>query len=370
VSVTASRTGVANLPLHGGKAPPWLFDRMVRLSREIAVFLVSEFGPDEVLRRISDPHWFQAFGCVLGFDWHSSGVTTTVCGALKEGLKGMEDDLGLFVAGGKGRVSRRTPAEIEAFGGFLLVDPSALTYASRAAAKVDSAAVQDGYQLYHHVFLFTKAGSWAVVQQGMNEANRYARRYHWLGELVADHVCEPHAAICSEGRGQTLNLVAGESAKARATMAALASEQPFEGLVADLRRVTTLDLPRRHHITAEDINPDRLTRSLLAVHERQPQGFEELLMTRDVGLKTLRALSLISELVYGIPASYRDPARFSFAHGGKDGHPFPVDRETYDRSIEILARAVDRSRIAESEKRRALGRLDRGFRSVVRVGDS
>jgi len=189
------RTGIANLPLHHGKAPRWLFDRMVKLAREITIVIVSEYSPEEMLRRLSHPYWFQAFGCVLGFDWHSSGVTTTLCGALKEGLKGLEKELGLFVADGKGQTSRRTPLEIENRGEFILVDPAPLVYASRMSAKVDSSAIQDGYQLYHHSFLFTTNGSWTVIQQGMNEGNRYARRYHWLGEAVTDFVNEPHSAI-------------------------------------------------------------------------------------------------------------------------------------------------------------------------------
>jgi len=362
VSGAASRTGIANMPLHYGKAPPWLFQRMVKLAREITVFIVAEFGPEEMLHRMSDPCWFQAFGCVLGFDWHSSGVTTTVCGALKEGLKGLEPDLGLFVAGGKGSTSRRTPAEIEAFGDAISVDPSPLIYASRMAAKVDNAALQDGYQLYHHVFLFTKGGSWAVVQQGMNEVNRYARRYHWLGESVADFVCEPHAAICSQGRGEVLNLVANESNAARSTITSIATEQPTEGVLKDIERLKTLDLPRRHYISVQDIHPDRLSKGLVVIYERQPRGFEELLSIEGVGPKTVRALSLISELVYGAPPSFRDPARYSFAHGGKDGYPFPVDRQTYDQSIQLLAQAVQKARVDNTEKREALRRLNTAFR--------
>ena len=362
MSGAATRTGIANMPLHYGKAPPWLFQRMVKLAREITVFIVVEFGPEEMLRRMSDPCWFQAFGCVLGFDWHSSGVTTTVCGALKEGLKGLEQDLGLFVAGGKGSTSRRTPAEIEAFGDAISLDPSPLIYASRMAAKVDNAALQDGYQLYHHVFLFTKGGSWAVVQQGMNEVNRYARRYHWLGESVADFVCEPHAAICSQGRGEVLNLVANESNAARSTITSIATEQPTEGVLKDIERLKTLDLPRRHYISVQDIHPDRLSKSLVVIYERQPKGFEELLSIEGVGPKTVRALSLISELVYGTPPSFRDPARYSFAHGGKDGYPFPVDRQTYDQSIQLLAQAVQKARVDDTEKREALRRLNTAFR--------
>jgi hypothetical protein len=359
-SSAASRTGIANLPLHGGKAPPWLFQRMVNLSREITIFIVSESGPEEMLRRMSDPCWFQAFGCVLGFDWHSSGVTTTLCGALKEGLRELQEELGLFVAGGKGRTSRRTPADIESHGSAISVHPSHLIYASKMSAKVDNTALQDGYQLYHHSFLFTKRGSWAVVQQGMNEGNRYARRYHWLGESVADFVCEPHAAICSQGRGDVLNLVAGESATARSTITSIGSEQT-DHILRDITKIKTLNLPPRHHIALEDIHPDRLTKGFTAIYERQPKGFEELLSIEGVGPKTVRALSLISELVYGAPASFRDPARYSFAHGGKDGHPFPVDRQTYDESIQLLARAVHKARIASTEKSKALSRLSKGF---------
>ncbi|MBU2607868.1 MAG: DUF763 domain-containing protein, partial [Chloroflexi bacterium] len=209
------RTGIANLPLHYGKAPRWLFQRMVKLAREITIVTVSDFGAEEMLRRLSHPYWFQAFGCILGFDWHSSGVTTTLCGALKEGVKGLEKELGLFVAGGKGATSRKTPSEIEVWGDRLSLDPAPLVYASRMSAKVDSSAIQDGYQLYHHIFLFVANGSWAVVQQGMNEKTRYARRYHWLGEAVSNFVNEPHSAILSDSRGQALNLVAVESDTAR-----------------------------------------------------------------------------------------------------------------------------------------------------------
>ena len=350
------------MPLHYGKAPPWLFQRMSRLAREITIIIVSDFGPAEMLRRVSDPYWFQAFGCVLGFDWHSSGVTTTVCGALKDGLKGLEKDLGLFLAGGKGRASRKTPAEIQDLGWLVGIDPAPLVYASRLSAKVDSAAVQDDYQIYHHCFFFTGGGEWAVVQQGMNEVNRYARRYHWLGEGVADFVCEPHAAVCSDARGEALNMVAAESNAARRTVTSVATEQAVETNLHELGRIVTLELPRRHHIIAADIHPDRLTKGLAVIYDRQPRGFEELLSLEGVGPKTVRALSLISELIYGVPASFRDPARYSFAHGGKDGVPYPVDRKTYDQSIDLLARSVSRSRLEGSEKKAALGRLDRGFR--------
>ncbi len=354
-----TRTGIAHLPLHYGKAPPWLFQRMVKLAREITLAIVADYGPEEMLRRLSHPHWFQAFGCVLGFDWHSSGVTTTLCGALKEGLKGLEKDSGLFVTGGKGRTSRQTPSEIERWAEANSFEPQPLVYASRMSAKVDSAAVQDGYQLYHHTFLFTPRGAWAVVQQGMNGANRYARRYHWLGESVDSFVNEPHQAVASEARGQALNLVAGESASARTTITGIASGEKPEKTLADLKKLKTLTLPSRHQLLVTDLHPDSLSRILLSAYDRQPRDFEQLLGLSGVGPSTIRTLSLISELVHGVAPSYRDPARYSFAHGGKDGIPYPVNRKTYDRSIEILSRAVSRARLGLSEKSEALRRLER-----------
>jgi len=351
------RTGIANLPLHYGKVPPWLFGRMCQLAREIAIVTVTEFGTGEMLRRLSDPFWFQAFGCVLGYDWHSSGVTTTVCGAMKEGMSGLEKELGLFVAGGKGRTSRKTPTEIENTGHLLKVNPSSLVYASRMSAKVDNSALQDSYQLYHHSFFFTQDGSWAVIQQGMNEVNRYARRYHWLGEKVSDFVCEPEAAICSQARSKALNLVALESAKVRDVIAHVVAEEKPDKIVTQLNRLKTLNLPQRPYISLEDIHPDRLGKIFLTAYEHKPESFESLLALEGVGAKTLRALSLISELVYDTPVSLRDPASYSFAHGGKDGHPYPVDRKTYDSSIQFLAQAVEKAKIGDKEKLEAFRRL-------------
>jgi len=271
----------------------------------------------------------------------------------------MEKDLGLFVAGGKGRTSRKTPAEIEEWSGKLSLNPEPLVYASRMSAKVDNNAIQDGYQLYHHTFIFTRRGSWAVIQQGMNDDTKYARRYHWLGESVTDFVNEPHSAILSEARGAALNLVAGESDSARATITDIANETNPDQLLAELKKITTLSLPAHHPIDVSDIHPDSLNKILLSVYERQPEDFERLLGLPGVGAKTLRALSLISELVYGVAPSYRDPARYSFAHGGKDGFPYPVDRETYDKSIEYLAKAVNKSLLGISEKNEAVNRLRR-----------
>jgi len=354
---SAYRTGIANLPLHYGKAPPWLFERMQQLAREIVIVTIDEFGAREMLHRLSDPFWFQALGCVLGYDWHSSGVTTTVCGALKAGVKGLGKELGLFIAGGKGRTSRKTPSEIEESGRLLKVDPASLVYASRMSAKVDNSALQDGYQLYHHTFFYTADGSWAVVQQGMNEANRYARRYHWLGEKVTDFVCEPQSAICSQAKGETVNLVAQESTETRDIITHIAVEENPQKIVAQLNKLKTLSLPRRPYVSLRDIHPERLSRIFLSTYERKPCNFESLLGLAGVGAKTLRALSLIAELVYDTPVSLCDPASYSFAHGGKDGYPYPVDKKTYDSSISFLARALDRAKIGDREKLNAFRRL-------------
>ena len=356
-----TRTGVANLPLHGGKAPRWLFSRMTKLSREISIAIVSDFGSKEMLRRLSDPFWFQGLGCVLGFDWHSSGVTTTVCGALKEATKGLEDDLGLYIAGGKGKTSRQTPAEITKHADRLSTDPEPLVYSSRMSAKVDSCAIQDGYQLYHHTFVFTPTGDWAVIQQGMNEQNRYARRYHWLSEDVNDFVCEPHTAICSQAKAAALNMVAAESEGARAISAQVATDQRPENTVKELEYLKTLDMPQHHDLRLEDLHPERLEKIFLSAYDQKPESFESLLGMQGVGPKTIRALSLISELVWGVAPSFSDPARYSFAHGGKDGIPYPVDRKSYDTSIDILSRAIRKARLGNREETEALKRLIRAF---------
>lgn len=350
------RTGIANLPLHYGKTPPWLFQRMKKLAREITIWVVSEFGAKEMLKKLSDPFWFQAFGCVLGFDWHSSGLTTTVCGALKEGVKGLEYDLGLFVAGGKGASSRKTPAEIELAAPKLDTDPDKLIYASKMSAKVDTAALQDGYQLYHHIFIFTKTGSWSVIQQGMNEINRYARRYHWLSDDVKNFVCEPHTAICCDNKGKTLNMVAIESEEARDVTTFISKENP-EKVILDIKKAQNLNLPSHHQVLLQDINPAKLHKVLLQTYETQPANFEQLLGTKGVGAKTIRALSLISELIYGSYVSFKDPVRYSFAHGGKDGHPYPVNKATYDTSIETLHKAISSAKIGQTEKKDAIRRL-------------
>lgn len=357
----AMRTGSANLPLHGGSAPRWLFERMVKLSREIISLMVYELGTEDVVARLSDPYWFQSFGCVLGFDWHSSGLTTTTCGAVKEGIKGLESELGFFACGGKGSASRKTPLEIANYADIYSLDGDKLVYASRMSAKVDSAAVQDGYTLYHHMFFFDKEGRWAVIQQGMHETNGWARRYHWLSSKVDDFVCEPHAAVCSPHSSEDiLNMVAEEACGSREASSSLACEKP-EVVVQDIKRASELSLPARHAVMLSDIHPDRLYRALLKTYERCPQNFEELLGTQGIGAKSIRSLALIADLVYGAPMCVRDPALFSFAHGGKDGTPYPVDRRTYDKSIDIVRRAVEHAKLGASETADALRRLSKYY---------
>jgi len=351
------KTGIAQLPLHHGKAPAWLFQRMVRLGREIIRLIVEDYGPEEVLKRISDPYWFQSLGCVLGFDWHSSGVTTTVCGAIKEAVKGRESELGLVVAGGKGATSRKTPSEITAAADRypLTINPDDLVYLSRLTAKIDNNAIQDGFQLYHHNFFFTLNGSWAVVQQGMNE--RFARRYHWHSVQVQSFIRDPHAAICSNLRlSESLNLVASESEAAQGLITDLSREQPYK-LVKELHQLKTLSLPSRHQVRIRDLHPDSIEKILLKTYEAQAEDFQTLLAMPGVGAKTLRAICLIAEIAYGTPASWKDPVKFSFAHGGKDGHPYPVNRGVYDGSIEILRRCLERAKVDNTEKNQALKRM-------------
>lgn len=375
-----SRVGTAHLPLHGGKAPAYLFQRMTKLAREISLAIIQEYGTVELMRRLSDPYWFQAFGCVLGYDWHSSGVTTVVCGALKEAWKPIWDETGLYIAGGKGGTSRKTPGEIEAQGKNLKVTPAGLIYASRMSAKVDNTALQDGYQIYHHSFLFDREGRWAVIQQGMNEENGYARRYHWLSETLTDFVEEPHAGIIAADTTTPLNMTAHESDSSRTASVQLSLEKPWKTL-QELKKIqrafdpqpelsaaqlidgapSTLDLPAHHSILASNLNPDRIAGAFEAAYETQPQNYEQLLGVKNVGPKTIRALALLGEIVYGAKPSFTDPARFSFAHGGKDQIPYAVDRVTYDRSIHILHTAVEKAKMGERERLDALKRLQKEF---------
>ena len=350
----AAPTGTADLPLHGGRVPAWLASRMARLGRVIVEAITLEYGRDDVLRRLSSPFWFQSFGAVMGMDWHSSGITTSVIGALKRGLAPVADELGLHVCGGRGRHSRRTPDELTALGERLGLDAAALVRASRLVAKVDGAAVQDGFDLYLHGFVVADDGGWVVVQQGMNGARRQARRYHWISERAGSFVDEPHAAIEGRPSGEIVNLVDHRAAGARVEVTDLARGGPTAP-VAGLERLL---MPAHHDVRAEDIDLRRLGKTLAAVADRGPEDFAELLLAPGVGARTLFALALVAEVVHGAPSRFADPARFSLAHGGKDGHPFPVPLRVYDETIAVLKRAVERAKLGQDERLGAIRRLD------------
>jgi hypothetical protein len=368
------RSGFAQIPLDWGTCPRWLFEKMTRLGRLIVEAIVYEFGPEEFVKRIANPFFFQSLGSVLAFDWNSSGLTTTLCGALKEALRGTEKDLGIFVAGGKGKTSRKTPQQIEDFGmrfGFNFAPK--LVYASRMSAKVDSAALQDSFQLYHHTFLFTKIGSWSVVQQGMNTEVKQARRYHWHSDMIEapligsgyNFVDEPQAAICSDVRVKPLNLVAKKSEQTRDYSVDLIKDN-FNSLLKDLKNISQkaqnrkkglqtlpfMELPSDKFQPPPNLDFDykRVEKVLFDAREKSPANFEELLGKTSAGPATLRALALVSEIIYGAKPSYEDPVRYSFAHGGKDGYPYAVNQANYENSISILQRAVAKARIGQPEK--------------------
>ena len=349
------RVGIATVPLDYGRCPKWLFERMKRLSRGIFLAIREEFGPDEILKRLSNPVWFQSFGCVIGFDWNSSGLTTTTLGALKVGIFDIQDELGIYVCGGK-RESRKTPEEIEAYGisrGFSFA-PN-LIYASKMAAKVDSALIQDKYQIYHHNFLFTKSGNWTVIQQGLNPDNQTARRYHWLSSGVKDFVEEPHSGIVSDVRGNPLNLTAKESRENKEISTGLVVEEP-KTFLRDLNLVQSKEF-HWHPVVQEKFDLKRLEKTIFFANEQKPENFEPLLSLKGIGPKTIRALSLVSELIYGAKPSYEDPARYSFTHGGKDGTPYFPKAEEMDKTIEIMEKGIKKSKISLSEKLHAQKRL-------------
>lgn len=356
----AGRTGTADLPLHGGRVPAWLASRMARLGRVIVEGITLEYGRTEVLRRLSNPFWFQAFGAVMGMDWHSSGITTSVIGALKRGLAPVERELGLHVCGGRGRHSRRTPDELTAVGEAVGLDAAALVRASRLVAKVDSAAVQDGFDLYLHGFIVADDGAWVVVQQGMNGARRQARRYHWIWDRAGSFVDDPHAAIEGRSAGDIVNLADRRADGARGAMLELARGGP----AAPLANVARLRLPAHHDVRAEDIDLRRLGRTLAVVADQGPRDFPELMLVPGVGGRTLFALALVAEVMHGAPSRFADPARFSLAHGGKDGHPFPVPLHVYDQTIAVLKRAVERATLGQDERLAAIRRLDEQARRL------
>ncbi len=368
----AQHTGTADLPLHHGRVPGWLAARMARLGRVVVEALVLEYGRDEVLRRLAHPFWFQALGCAMGMDWHSSGITTSVLGALKRGLAPVADELGLHVCGGRGRHSRATPSELMALGARTGVDGAALARTSRLVAKVDAAAVQDGFQLYLHSFIVTDDGRWAVVQQGMQAQGRYARRYHWLGEGLRSFVDDPHQAIEGAPRGAIRNLADTRASDARADILQWVQRGPDAATDA-LRSLQArpapchLRLPADHAVAAAHIDERRFHATLAAAASVAPTDFEGLLLTPGLGARTLEALALVSELVHGAPSRFSDPARFAMAHGGKDGHPFPVPLKVYDATLRVMRGAVEGARLGQADTLAALKHLDQEARRLEGV---
>jgi uncharacterized protein len=380
----AQRTGSANLPLHSGRVPPWLAERMTRLGAVMSEAIIHHYGRDELLRRLAHPFWFQSFGAVMGMDWHSSGITTSVIGALKRGLAPLAGELGLHVCGGRGKHSLKTPQELLTIGDRVGIDGEALARSSRLVAKVDSAAVQDGYDLYLHGFIVADDGKWVVVQQGMNGGNRQARRYHWLSEGLSSFVEAPHCAIEGKGQGEIVNLtdrraeasrrgqldlleslgpdgIAGELAKLESR-----AERPSSSIVADQLVLPHLVMPAHHDVRPQDVMTRRLHGNLAAAADRGPQDFAELLLVPGVGARTVRALAMVSEVLHGAPYRFADPARFSLAHGGKDRQPFPVPIRVYDETIRVLKSAVQQARLGRDDELGAIKRLDEQARRLER----
>jgi len=348
------RSGVADLPLHGGRVPAWLAARMSTLGTAIAESVLLHYGRPALLSRLSDPFWFQALGSVMGMDWHSSGITTSVMGALKRGLNPRAHELGVYICGGRGKQSRETPGELRAIAERINLDGDALVRTSRLTARVDNNAVADGFQIYLHSFVLTRDGDWAVVQQGMNEASRLARRYHWHSAAVRDFTFEPHSAIVGEHAGTIMNLVDREARPAQDALLAITREDPSRTL-ADVR---SLVMPAHHDVRAKDVNEKRLGAVLALAHERDLRDFASFLLLEQLGPRTLQSLALVAEVVHGTPTRFDDPARFAFAHGGKDGHPFPVPLTVYDESIAVLRRALDSARLGDTDKLGGFKRLD------------
>lgn len=381
--VMAQRSGSADLPLHSGRVPAWLGERMSRLGAIVCEAIAIEYGRDELLRRLAHPFWFQSFGCVMGMDWHSSGITTSVIGALKRGLVPLERELGLFVCGGRGRHSRKTPDELVAIGERVGFDGTGLARASRLVAKVDSAAVQDGFALYLHGFIVADDGAWVVVQQGMNEETGTARRYHWKSEGLGSFLDQPHAAIDGENQGEIVNLTDLRAAPSRAAQLDLLGDIGPDGIVREAAALAPpasrarpdqpmlphLVMPAHHDVRAGDVMLRRLHGTLAAAADRGPQDFAELLLVPGVGARTVRALAQVAEVIHGAPHRFADPARHSLAHGGKDGHPFPVPLRVYDETIRTLKYAVVRARLGQSEELAAIRRLDAQARRLETVAD-
>ncbi len=354
------RSGSADLPLHGGRVPAWLANRMTELGTAIAEQIVLNYSASEFLTRLSDPFWFQSYGAVMGMDWHSSGITTSVLGALKRGLNPRFNDLGLMVCGGRGRHSRRTPDDLREFSTHTGLDGESLARTSRLTARIDNNAIADGFQLYLHSFVITGSGEWAVVQQGMNPDNNLARRYHWHSATVRDFVSDPHTAIVGEPQGDILNLVDARARQAQTALLQIAHE-PVANALDEVRKLT---MPAHHDVRAQDVDLKRLGAVLAVANETDLRDFASLLLLEGLGPRTLQSLALIAEVVHGAPTRFSDPARFSFAHGGKDGHPFPVPLKTYDESLGVLRRSLESARLQHTEKLEGFRRLDRLTRAV------
>lgn len=357
-NLTMKRSGVADLPLHGGRVPGWLAERMTRLGTAITETIVHHYGTSAFLSRLSDPFWFQALGAVMGMDWHSSGITTSVMGALKRGLGPRADELGLHICGGRGRFSRNTPNELRAIANRRGLDGEQLVRTSRLTARVDNNAIADGFQIYLHSFVLTSTGEWAVVQQGLNDQSGMARRYHWHSASVRDFVAEPHTGIVGEHQGTIMNLVDAHAQPAQSAMLNIVREHP-DKTIREASKLRQLKMPEHHVVYPEDVNLKRLGAVLAVAYERDLHNFAELLLLEKLGPRTLQSLALVADVVHGAPSRFNDPARFSFAHGGKDRHPFPVPLKTYDESINFLRSSLDAARVGDKEKLDGFRRLER-----------
>ena len=348
------RRNSADLPLHYGVVPPWLAQRMTLLGGAIVEAIIMDYGRPALLQRLSDPFWFQSLGCVLGMDWHSSGITTSVMNALKKAINKRSADLGVYVCGGRGKSSLQTPTELLDVAYRTGLNGDELVRHSKLSAKVDNTAVQDGFQLYLHSFIVTKEGEWAVVQQGMNTNNRMARRYHWLSSSLRSFMEEPHTSVCGKNQGLILNLTDKLAAPTKEGILELTKESPDK-----LLHEVNLIMPRHHDVRVEDVNLKRLGAALILAHETDVSDMESLLLLQGVGPRTIQSLTLVSEVIHGTPSRFSDPARFSFAHGGKDGHPFPVPTIVYDETIEILDKAIHQAKLGEKDKSDALQNLSK-----------
>ena len=346
-------TRYADLPLHYGQVPPWLAQRMSKLGGAIVEAIILEYGKSSVLQRLSDPFWFQALGAAMGMDWHSSGITTSVMAALKKAINPRFNDLGIYICGGKGKHSRNTPHELQSLADRTGLNGTELVRSSRLSAKVDNTAIQDGFQIYLHSFVVTNRGEWTVVQQGMNESTGMARRYHWHSEQLKSYVENPHTFIYGKNRGDILNLTDTGAQPTKAGILAIAKEDPAY-MLPEIRKIV---MPTHHDVRAEDVNLKRLGSVLALAHEREVGDFESLLLLEGLGPRTLQSLTLVSEIIHGTPSRFTDPARFSFAHGGKDGHPFPVLTTVYDETINHLKISVEKAKIGDTEKFSAIKNL-------------